>query len=190
MPKEPSKSEKIQEPIPQKSSTPCPVRLTQVSASIFSTEIQQSGNIYFSLSLRDLDLMLDESMQRGPIMRVGNATMVIPKDANAKDYLPSQYHDFLDVFNRKQTNSLPPHRSWDHAIDLQPGKSPPVSRPCSMSHSELQALREYLDKDLSKGFIRVSRSPAAAPVLFVKKTNGDLRFCIDYRGLNAIKIKK
>ncbi|KAI0992709.1 hypothetical protein K3495_g15477 [Podosphaera aphanis] len=47
----------------------------------------------------------------------------------------------------------------------------------------------HLDTELSKGFIRVSRSPAAAPVLFVKKANGDLRFCIDYRGLNAISIK-
>ena len=58
-----------------------------------------------------------------------------------------------------------------------------------MNQHELKALREYLDKELSKGFIRVSKSPVSAPVLFVKKPNGDLRFCIDYRGLNAITIK-
>ena len=58
-----------------------------------------------------------------------------------------------------------------------------------MNHHDLKALRSYLDKELSKGFIRVSRSPAAAPVLFVKKANGDLRFCIDYRGLNNISVK-
>ena len=58
-----------------------------------------------------------------------------------------------------------------------------------MNQFELKALREYQDKELAKGFIRVSRSPAAAPVLFVKKPNGDLGFCIDYRGLNAITIK-
>ncbi|KAI0993067.1 hypothetical protein K3495_g15117 [Podosphaera aphanis] len=133
--------------------------------------------------------MVDDSMQRGPTMRVENATVVIPKDVNPRDYLPLQYHDFLDVFDRKHANYLPPHRSWDHAIDLQPGKTPPVFRPYSMSQPELRALREYLDKEFSKGFIRVSRSPAAAPVLFVKKANGDLRFCIDYRGLNAITIK-
>ena len=58
-----------------------------------------------------------------------------------------------------------------------------------MSQPEPKALREYLDKELAKGFIRISQSPAAAPVLFVKKKNGDTRFCIDYRGLNAITVR-
>ncbi|KAI0999289.1 hypothetical protein K3495_g8906 [Podosphaera aphanis] len=58
-----------------------------------------------------------------------------------------------------------------------------------MNRHEFEALRKYLDQELAKGFIRVSRSSAAALVLFVKKSNGDLRFCIDYRGLNAISIK-
>ncbi|KAI0990787.1 hypothetical protein K3495_g17400, partial [Podosphaera aphanis] len=66
--------------------------------------------------------------------------MVIPKDANPKDFLPHQYHEFLDVFDRKQANNLPPHRPWDHAIDLHPGKQPPVSRPYSMNRHELEAL--------------------------------------------------
>lgn len=117
------------------------------------------------------------------------ANIAIPKDANPKDYLPPQYHDFLDVFDRDKANTLPPHRPWDHPIDLEPGKQPPAAKPYSMNQNELKALRKYLDEELSKGFIRVSRSPAAAPVLFVKKQNGDLRFCIDYRGLNSISLK-
>ncbi|KAI0994896.1 hypothetical protein K3495_g13285 [Podosphaera aphanis] len=160
-----------------------------ISASSFATESQNLENHTFALSLRDLDLMLEESMQRLPILRAGNATMIVPKDANPKDFLPKYYHEYLDVFDRKQANSLPPHRSWDHAIELNPGKQPPVARPYSMNQHELKALRDYLEKELSKGFIRVSRSPAAAPVLFVKKANGELRFCIDYRGLNAITIR-
>ncbi|KAI0991323.1 hypothetical protein K3495_g16864, partial [Podosphaera aphanis] len=128
-------------------------------------------------------------MQRLATIQVGDSSKVIPKDADPKSYLPQQYHDFIDVFDRKQANTLPPHRPWDHPIDLQPGKEPPAARPYSMNVHELEALRRYLDTELSKGFIRVSRSPAAAPVLFVKKSNGDLRFCIDYRGLNAISVK-
>ncbi|KAI0996693.1 hypothetical protein K3495_g11489 [Podosphaera aphanis] len=128
-------------------------------------------------------------MQRLPSFCVRDVTTVIPKDANSKDFLPPQYHDFLDVFDRKQADTLPPHRSWEHAIDLHPGKQPPVARPYSMNRHELKTLREYLEKELSKGFIRVSRSPAAAPVLFVKKSNGDLRFCIDCRGLNEITVR-
>ncbi|KAI0993325.1 hypothetical protein K3495_g14859 [Podosphaera aphanis] len=128
-------------------------------------------------------------MQRQPIARVGNTALVIPRDADPRRFLPIQYHDYLDVFDKKQAEMLPPHRPWDHAIDLQHGKQPPAARPYSMNQNELKALRTYLEKELSKGFIRVSRSPAAAPVLFVKKSNGDLRFCIDYRGLNAITIR-
>ena len=59
--------------------------------------------------------------------------------------------------------------------------------PINREHLEL--LRETLDKELKKGFIRVSRSPAAAPVLFAQHPSGKLRFCVDYRGLNAITVK-
>ena len=59
----------------------------------------------------------------------------------------------------------------------------------SMSRDELLVLRKALNELLDKGFIRVSRSPAAAPILFVKKPGGGLRFCVDYRSLNAITKK-
>ena len=162
---------------------------TQASASIFAILSQQPGSQYFALSLRDLDLLIDEPMQRLATVQVGDAITTIPKNADPKIFLPPAYHEFLDVFDRSQAKILPPHRPWDHPIDLQQGKNPPAVRPYSMNHHELRALRQYLDEELSKGFIRVSRSPAAAPVLFVKKPNGDLRFCIDYRGLNAVSIK-
>ena len=58
-----------------------------------------------------------------------------------------------------------------------------------MSKDELLILRKTLIDLLDKGFIRVSNSPAVAPVLFIKKLRGGLRFCIDYRGLNRV-IKK
>ena len=58
-----------------------------------------------------------------------------------------------------------------------------------MSREELKALKEWLEENLQKGFIRPSSSPAASPVLFVKKPDGGLRFCVDYRGLNNISVK-
>lgn len=58
-----------------------------------------------------------------------------------------------------------------------------------MSVEELQVLRKYLNEQLENGFIRASKSKAAAPVLFAKKQGGGLRFCVDYRGLNSITIK-
>ena len=56
----------------------------------------------------------------------------------------------------------------------------------NMSRDELLVLRKTLTELLDKNYIRLSSSPAGAPVLFAKKPGGGLRFCVDYRGLNAI----
>ena len=58
-----------------------------------------------------------------------------------------------------------------------------------MSRGELLVLRKTLTELLDKNFIRASSSPAAAPVLFAKKPGGGLRFCVDYRALNALTRK-
>ncbi|KAG0154825.1 hypothetical protein PDIDSM_395 [Penicillium digitatum] len=58
-----------------------------------------------------------------------------------------------------------------------------------MSRNELEVLKDWIEDNLRKGFIQPSSSPAASPVLFVKKPGGGLRFCVDYRALNAITVK-
>ncbi|XP_060103255.1 uncharacterized protein LOC132577484, partial [Heteronotia binoei] len=78
---------------------------------------------------------------------------------------------------------------YDCAIDLVPGAPLPVGRLYPMSEPELAALRDFLDKNLKRGFIRPSTSPLSAPVLFVKKKSGELRLCNDYRALNKITIR-
>ena len=78
----------------------------------------------------------------------------------------------------------------DHKIKLEPKDAQPPWGPLySMSRGELLVLRKELTSLLKKGFIRVSSSPAAAPVLFAKKPRGGLRLCIDYQALNAITKK-
>ena len=103
--------------------------------------------------------------------------------------LPAYYHDLVEVFSKKKADKLPVHRMYDHAIDLEPGTTPPYGPIYNLSEPELKALRENLDENLAKGFIRHSQSPAAAPILFVKKKDGSLRLCVDYRGLNKITKK-
>ena len=58
-----------------------------------------------------------------------------------------------------------------------------------MSQDELRVLKKYLDNSLKKGFISPSTLHAVSPVLFIKKLGGGLRFCVDYRALNAITVK-
>jgi hypothetical protein len=59
----------------------------------------------------------------------------------------------------------------------------------ALDENRLQALKEYIESSLAKGWIRSSTSPAGAPIHFVKKKDGGLRLCMDYWGLNAITIK-
>ena len=103
--------------------------------------------------------------------------------------LPREYHDFVPLFKKAVADVLPPYRKYDHKITLEEGFTPPFGPIYSLSIPELKALREWLDENLSKGFIRASSSPAGAPILFVKKSDGSLRLCMNYRGLNAGTIK-
>ncbi len=83
--------------------------------------------------------------------------------------------------------TLAPHRpGHDIHIDIEEGKSPPFGPIYSLSQKEREALHKYIVENLNKGFIHPSSSPTASPILFVKKANGDLRLCVDYRGLNTI----
>jgi hypothetical protein len=104
--------------------------------------------------------------------------------------IPKEYHEFVNMF-REETGieALPQHGQWDHDIPLEEGKEPPFSPIYQMSEADLGTLREYIDENLKKGFIRPSSSPAGSPVLFVPKKDGKKRLCVDYRKLNAITTK-
>ncbi|GBG58627.1 hypothetical protein CBR_g27 [Chara braunii] len=80
-------------------------------------------------------------------------------------------------------------RPIQHRIEIEPGSRTPKGAVYRMSPRELEELRKQLDELLEKGWIRPSSSPFGAPVLFVPKKEGELRMCIDYRGLNAITVK-
>jgi hypothetical protein len=105
--------------------------------------------------------------------------------------LPAEYHDFKDVFSKTSADRLSEFRGGqlDHSMPLEPNSQPPYLPLYNMSQLELQATIDYLKENLDKGWIRTSSSPAGAPILFVKKKDGSLRLCVDYRGLNKITIK-
>ncbi|GAU30442.1 hypothetical protein TSUD_392550 [Trifolium subterraneum] len=96
--------------------------------------------------------------------------------------------EYLDVFP-EEINSLPPEREIEFSIDLVPGSQPISIAPYRMSPLELRELKSQLEELLQKHFIRPSVSPWDAPVLLVKKKDGTMRLCIDYRQLNKVTIK-
>ncbi|GJP72440.1 hypothetical protein CLOP_g3172 [Closterium sp. NIES-67] len=96
---------------------------------------------------------------------------------------------YPEIFPDDLPAKLPPSRPEDHRIELEPGAQPTVQRQFWLSQLELEELQQQLDYLLTKGFIRPSTSPYAAPILFTPKKDGGLRMCIDYRILNRITIK-
>lgn len=96
---------------------------------------------------------------------------------------------YKDVFPDNLPPGLPPSREVDHRIELLPNSIPPSRGMIRLSPPLLDELKKQLDELTESGFIRPSKSPFGAPVLFVKKKDGSQRMCIDYRALNLVTVK-
>lgn len=96
--------------------------------------------------------------------------------------------ELIDVFP-DDLPGLPPDREIEFEINVVPGAEPISKAPYRMAPAELKELKSQLQELIDKKFIRPSVSPWGAPVLFVKKKDGSMRLCIDYRELNKITIK-
>jgi hypothetical protein len=107
-----------------------------------------------------------------------------------KSLVPERYWQFSNLFDPEGTTAeLPPHRVFDHAIDLKEGAQALWGLIYSLSQVELWTLKQYLDDMLRTGKIRPSKSPAGTPILFGPKPQGrELRLCVDYHGLNKVTI--
>ena len=104
--------------------------------------------------------------------------------------VPAEYSDYSDVFSAENAAELPENTGInEHAIELEEGKQPSFGPIYSLGPVELETLKTYIETNLANGFIRPSKSPAGAPILFDRKPDGSLRLCVDYRGLNNITIK-
>lgn len=171
------------EPEAQPTKSSAPVRkpehhIAMVSAVGFARAVRTKGAQLFAVSIEYIEKAIRKKEQETDDNPVQLRTII-----------PPEYHDFLELFLKQEADKLPPHRYVDHAIEIEEGKKPPFGPLYSMSEAELRALKQYLEENLSKGFIRASKSSAASPVLFAKKSDGSLRFCVDYRALNEITRK-
>ncbi|XP_026409962.1 uncharacterized protein LOC113305068 [Papaver somniferum] len=96
-------------------------------------------------------------------------------------------HDFQDIF--QEPTKLPPQRSLDHKIPLQPLSTPVNQRSYKFPNLQKGVVEQLVKEMLQDGIIQPSHSPLASPILLVRKKDGSWRFYVDYRKLNSIIIK-
>ena len=150
-----------------------------VSAAAFNFARRQRGSVTSVLVINELvtdDCAVARSASYNPASESG-------------DGIPPDYHGHLDRFSKDAATRLPIRRPYDLKIEIEDNQPLPTGPIYSLSETETVALREYIQENLAKGHIRSSSSPGGAPVLFVKKADGSLRLCVDYRKLNKITRK-
>ena len=104
--------------------------------------------------------------------------------------VPAEYLDFADVFSPDLASELPKHTEInDHAIELINGQQPSYKPIYSLGPVKLDILKTYIKTNLANRFIRPFKSPAGAPILFDRKSNGFFWLCVNYQGLNNLTIK-
>ena len=113
------------------------------------------------------------------------------KLAEASDLsnISSEYHKFADIFSQTKAKTLPPYCPYDLKINLEESAQPLIGPIYSLSASEQEALKEFIEENLNTDFIRPTSSPHGTPVLFVKKKDGSLHLCVDFCSFNCISKK-
>ena len=110
-------------------------------------------------------------------------------EAEAKKLVPEKYHQWIKVFGKKQSERMLTRKLWDHVINVKEGFVPRKGKVYLLLRGEREEIREFIKKQLRKGYIQPSKSLQMAPVFFVEKKDGKKRMVQDYRYFNEWTIK-
>jgi hypothetical protein len=114
--------------------------------------------------------------------------LIIETMMKSSQKILEKYKDFADVFDKMKANELSKHDSQDHEINTK-NKMSSFESIYNLFVIELEIFKDYLDEFLIKEFIVSSFSSTKILILFAKKSEDDLRLCVNYKKLNAITIK-
>jgi len=108
---------------------------------------------------------------------------------NTEETIPAVFKQHWRIFSEQEARQLPPHREYDHRIELRPDAPHIInSKVYPLSQNEQKVLDEYLTDNLEKGYIVASSSRYGSPTFTVKKKDGSLRIVHDYRKLNEYTV--
>ena len=156
------------------------IEIAAIGGVGFHRHMTRKGTETFVTSLAQIDRILDEMHDPEHAFEAGEIRARIPK----------VYHQFVDIFSKIDSNTLPPLRGApDHRIELEGAVRLGYCPLYKMSAEELRFAKDYIMQNLAKGFIVPSTAPYASPILMAAKPGGGLRFCVDYRKLNELTKK-
>ncbi len=150
------------------------MNIAMIKASAFNMMSKRKNVNLFFVILKDVEKHFEKHSKSNIVIR---------------NVLSVEYHEFLNIFDKKAFNILVLHRSYDHKIVLKKNAILEYTSLYKMFEKELKIVKKYLENNLEKRFIIASRSSFASSIMFMKKTNESLKFCVDYRKLNQL-IKK
>ena len=149
----------------------------------FHRHLQKPGNEIFITSLYEIDRIIEEK-QRSPELEK------LAEEQTIRATILTEYLEYVDVFSKKESDTLPPYRGLaDHRVELEGEVKLGYCPLYKQSAEELEAAKQYIVDNLHKGFLIPSTAPFSSPILIARKPRGGLRFCVDYRKLNALTKK-
>ncbi len=153
------------------------MNIAMIETAAYKSLVKQLNVITFAIIITKIDRLLKTAKIKSEDVNLQELSHEeILKEVKAK--LSSKYHDYLDVFNRAMTDQLFSHHLYDHKIKLIDEKTSSWSRLYHMSNYKLQKMKNYLIKHLNKDFIFSSSASYASLILFIKKKDDSLRFCV------------
>jgi hypothetical protein len=150
------------------------MNIAMIKTSTFNIISKKKNVNLFSVILKNVEKHLKKHNKSNTVMR---------------NVLSFEYHEFVDVFDKKTFNIFVSHRFYDHKIVLKKNAIFEYTSLYKMFEEELKIVKKYLEDDLEKRFIIASRSSFVSSIIFMKKTYESLKFCVDYKKLNQL-IKK
>ena len=132
---------------------------------------------------------------RDKVVQAGKAVLIPPEKTSQEELammenVRPKYTQYSDVLEEPSGGlPLPRNTENDHEIIINNPEKLKTGPIYSLNEEQERVLDEYLKKNLKRGYIRYSSSPAAQPVIFVRKKSGELRLCVDYRQTNELTRK-
>ena len=106
-----------------------------------------------------------------------------------KEMVPRKFLKWRKVFGKVKSERMPTRKVWDYAIDLKETFKPRKERIYPLSKNKREEVQNFVEDQLRKGYIRLSKSPQTLPVFFIRKKDGSKRMVMDYHNLNDQIVK-